>query len=134
MSVGRLNQNGLRWMEVNNQAPPTEGPRALPVLLDFSAATGNTSIIADLSNLMARTQISMIQTIFIDLSGTDDSISIVAQGTVQVITAKGRTQGYYNMLIPNPAVLQITCTGQPDAAIPIQLINVPIAGAVWSTQ
>jgi hypothetical protein len=129
---GFYSANQLGNLEIGNQIIPNEGPRAIPLNLDFTNATGKTSYLVDLSVVQYQTRMSMVQTVYIDLSGTDSPLEIQVQGTNQTVTAKGRTQGYYNVLAPAPTRLQITCLA--NAVIPVALINVPIAGAVWPTQ
>lgn len=130
MSVVRYDQRGIRTLEINNQTAPTEGPRCLPLSFDFSV--GDTYLV-DLLNLEQQTRVSMIQTIYIDASSTDSQVVFTALGSQQVVTAKGRTQGFYNVLVSNPSQVTFQCD-DGSAVIPVQLINTPIAGAVWATQ
>lgn len=135
MSVARYNQNGIRALEINNQTAPTEGPKTLPLVFDFTKAD---TYLIDLSSLISGAGggplISMIQTVYIDASGTDSEVVVTLLGSGQIITAKGRTQGYYNVLVSNPAQLSVQCTDNEMAGLPMQLLNIPIAGAVWATQ
>jgi hypothetical protein len=117
-------------LQIPNQNEPKEGPRCIPLLLDFTTFD---TFIADLKQFEAVTRISMIQTIFIDLRNSDAGMTVLARGTNQTISAKARTQGYYNILAPNPTELVLQMTNGP-AGVPVFLINVPIAGAVWATQ
>lgn len=128
--MGALNLSFASFQQINNQdLPEKEGPRTIPLILDFTA---NASYIIDISQLEQSGKMSMVQTMYIDLSGTDLALLITVRGTGQQIKAKGRTQGYYALLAPNPTSLTASQPG--GVAVPIQLINVPIVGSVWATQ
>ena len=129
---GFFNANQLGNLQVGNQHIPAEGPRAIPLNMDFTNATGQPSYPIDLSVVQYQTRMSMVQTVYVDLSGTDSPLDIKVEGTNQVIRAKGRTQGYYSVLAPAPT--RLTITSLANAVIPVSLINVPIAGTVWATQ
>jgi hypothetical protein len=131
--MGNISAQQLVALQVGNQMEPSEGPRAIPFNLDFTNATGQQSWNIDLSVIQAnQPKISMVQTVYVDLSGTDSSLAIQVQGTNQTIIAKGRTQGYYSVLAPAPTRFTITCLA--NALVPIAMMNVPIAGVVWATQ
>lgn len=127
-----FNNSQLADLQVANQDNPTEGPRAVPLNLDFTNATGQPTHLVDLSVQQMQTRMSMVQTVFVDLSGTDSPLTIQCQGTNQTIVVKGRTQGYYNVLAISPTRLQFTSAA--NAFVQAVLLNVPIAGAVWATQ
>jgi hypothetical protein len=114
--------------KVGNQRNPKEGPKVIPLNLDFAALVTYT---IDLTTQQYQTRISMVQTVYVDASGTDSQIEITVRNVNQVIIAKGRTQGYYSILAPAPTILDISSLA--DAIVPVHLINVPIAGAVWPT-
>jgi hypothetical protein len=112
--------------DVYNQLIPDEGPKALVYNLDFSLAD---SIIIPGLQLAQMGKFSMIQTIYVDLSLSTKNVTFLFEGG-QIITAKARTQGYYSVICTNPFNVTATCVG--GGIIPIRLINVPIAGAVWT--
>lgn len=114
---------------IQNQNVPDESPKAIPFLIDFSV---NTTWILDLELVMSRTYITMVQTLFLDLSGSANPLKVTVSGSGQVILAKANTQGYYQILASNPVKLQFDSTVAPNI-IPIQLINVSIPGVVWPT-
>jgi hypothetical protein len=108
---------------------PEEGAKSIPLLLDF---TNTATWSVDLTNFQQLGYISMIQTVYIDNSSNGNPLSvIVGSNSGQVITAAPNTQGYYPVLCPNPAQFTIS-TLQGSGLIPIQLINTPIPGPVWS--
>jgi hypothetical protein len=124
-----LDSRQLSDIQVPNQKLPAEGPRTIPLVLDFSAQT---FYVIDLTNQQVQTRISMVQTVYIDLKDTDSPLLVQVGGTNQVIKAKGRTQGYYTVLAPAPTNFIIS--SQAGILIPVELCNAPIAGVVWATQ
>lgn len=118
----------LNVQNVSNQTV-IDTPKSGQAVLDF---TGGTSIELNLLLEQQFGRIGPIQTVFIDLADTDSSLTIVARGTGQRIVAKGRTQGYYNILAANPA--DIVFTTAAGIRLTVNLLNFPIPGAVWATQ
>ena len=123
------NTGALNYSNPQNQLVPDEGPKAIPLLIDFSGATTEWDV--DLTNQQQQQYISMIQTLFIDASLSADDVFVTFPITGQKIQAKAGTQGYYNVLCPNPPRMMFTGTADTQV-IPVFLINVPIAGVVWS--
>ena len=120
----------LRNLLLENQLIPSEGPKAIPLLLDFTS-TGTYTL-----SLLLTEQtgfISMVQTIYIDLSNTANSLKVTIKGSGQIIKAAAGTQGYYPVLCPNPVDLQFDSTTPGDNPIPVFLINVPVAGVTWTS-
>lgn len=109
---------------------PKEGPKAIPLVLDFTASD---SYLLDYGNQQRLNKITMVQTVFIDASLSDVPVSVSVQGLNQVITAKGRTQGYYPVCCPNPLKLVFTCITGPAGVI-IILLNYPVSPCQWDTQ
>lgn len=116
--------------KIGNQLAPKEGPKAIPVLLPFTNAV--TLVPIDLTTQQYQARFSMCQTLYIDLSGTDSSLTVLVENINQTIIAKGRTQGYYPVLAPAPTKLDFSSAAAQN--VPVVLINVPIAGAVWPSQ
>src|SRR5574337_710353 len=101
-----LNAGSLANLAIDNQQIPNEGSKAVPVLLDFTVSNQYT---LDLQNIQSRGFLSMIQTMYIDMSASDVPMIVNINGSQQNITAKGRTQGYYTVMCPNPVKLTFTC-------------------------
>lgn len=129
-SMSLVDYNSLRVALTMNQVVPSEGPRAIPVQLDFTN-TGELDI--DISQLQQKAFISMVQTIFVDMNGIPNALNIAVNGMGQNIVCKPNTQGYYTILAPNPVKLAFT-TVQGSPIITVVLCNSPIPGAVWPTQ
>lgn len=129
MSQAFIDQKQLQQVLIQNQFVPDEGPKAIPVLLDFTGAVD--TYILDIELLQNQGRMSMVQTLFIDLSQSANPLTVTINGG-QTIIAKARTQGYYTILAANPfkATFQSLAGG---VVIPVQLINSAIPGVVWST-
>jgi hypothetical protein len=128
MSV--VNQLQVQYIPSKNQlmVQGKKGPIAGVLVLDFSAAP---TFHLDLQNDQSRGYIDLVQTIYIDNSAGGDQVVINISGSQQVIIAKAGTQGYYNVICPNPIVMDISSNGGQVAKF--HFINVAIPGAVWST-
>jgi len=117
---------------------PAEGPKAVPILLDFSGAA--TSYTVDLSEMQAQAYISMVQSMFIDMSkaAPGSGLLVTMPNGLQTIQAVYATQGYYQVLVQNPVKLTFTQLGTPPAAagigaiIQVTLLNIAVPGVVWS--
>ena len=127
-----INPNSLNVTLPKNQTVPAEGPKAVPVRLDFTGAT-ITGYELDATLLEQLRYLSMIQTIYIDMVNNPNSLVVTVENGGQVIQAKGNTQGYYPILVPNPMKLFFRSSANSQI-IPVFLINIPIAGVIWSTQ
>lgn len=130
--MGLLNQNALSIQLPTNQQLPDEGPKAIPVRLDFTPSSPATlTYVLDLELIWSQAKISMIQTIFIDNSQNSNALSVTVNGTGQIIVAAANTQGYYAVLCPNPPKLSFS-SASSSVALVVFLINIPISGVVWS--
>jgi hypothetical protein len=131
VSIQKLDQNSLGCKPILNQTVPDEGPKVIPLILNFSGAV--TEYDLDLLLQQEQTLISMIQTVFVDLSEASNDLQMtIGVGTVnQTIDAKAGSQGYYPVLCPNPPKINFSVETGGDI-VKVFLINVPIAGVVWT--
>lgn len=125
-----LNPASLNFQDAPNNTVPQEGPKGVPILLDFSESTSEYDL--DMTIPQQQGRISMVQTIYIDASASTNGMTVICQGTNQKVTVKGKTQGYYPVAVPNEPKFQFVGTAN-DSLIPIILFNVPIAGVNWET-
>jgi hypothetical protein len=112
---------------IQNQMVPNEGPKTIPMELQFD--TTDTLVLNGLG-IQQLGKISIIQTLYVDTSG-GAALTIVCGQSRQRIDVPANTQGYYNVLLPG--TFEITFVSTIGSVVNVQLINVPIAGAVWST-
>lgn len=124
--------NRVSTIQVNrtyNFEVPCEGAETIPINLDFATFA---EIDVDLSQLVDQAKFSMLQTIFIDNSAAGAAFVAIIDpnGINQTIVTNANTQGYFPVLAPNPTLLKFQ--SQAGVVIRIQLINAPIAAAVWA--
>lgn len=112
-----------------NRPAPQEGPRAIPLNLDFTTATGNTSILLDLKQAQAMAHVQYIQTVYVDNSGSSGPTNFNVQGLNQNVTIPGGYQAYIPILAINPPVLVVS--NNSNVRVPIQLLNFPLPPCVW---
>jgi len=123
-----VNQGQVQFIPSQNQLlMGKKGPLCARINMDFSAAS---AYHLDMQQVQSTNQFDFCQTIFVDNSAGGAAISITIQGSGQVIVAKAGTQGYYNVVCPNPIVMDFNSAGGQLAQI--LLINVAIPGSVWT--
>lgn len=127
--MSNINQLNLASIPVYNAQVPAEGPKAIPIVLDFTAST---SYSIDGQILTTRDIISMVQSIFVDTTGATSNVIVSVRGSNQSIICKPNTQGYYPVVCPNPFGFTFTCANGPNNALVI-LLNIPVAPAQWAT-
>lgn len=123
---------------LKNQTPPSDGGKALALpILDFSLANQYS---IDAQQLQELGFLSMVQTMWIDMSTSDVAMQVTINGSQQIIVAKGRTQGYYAVMAPNPVKMVFSCPGGPGldvttgrVGVRVHLLNIPIAGYTYPT-
>lgn len=124
-----LNTSQLQCVQLQqSKIIPDEGPKCIPLLLDFSAQG---TIVVDFQQLQEAKFITMIQTLYIDLSQFGVDVVVTVAGSGQKITARAGKQGYYSILCPNPSKLQFDSTAGTSPAVPVQVINMAMPGVVW---
>jgi hypothetical protein len=126
-----IDQNQIQIFPIQNQVQTTKGPLAVRLWMDFATQP---EYDLDLQSIQSRNQFDLCQTIFIDnsLGGSAVTVNIgVAGSPTQTIVAKAGTQGYYNVVCPNPILMQFISAG--GAPCTVLLIDVAIPGAVWPT-
>ena len=126
-----LDNKQIQFCTVPNQTiPKEEGPKAIPIILDFSTVA-QWDLDGQIVGALGR--FSMVQTVYIDMDGQANPVTILINGSGQRIIAKPNTQGYYNVLVPNPWKLSFLSTAGGNINVPVYLINTSIPGMVWPT-
>jgi hypothetical protein len=105
---------------------PVEGPRAIPIGLDFSATQ---SYALDYSNYQQRGFISMVQSVFVDNSLSASVLSILCPATNQTLKIPAGKQGYLPIVCPNPVKLTFSSSGGQFCYV--ALLNFPVAPLLW---
>jgi hypothetical protein len=127
MSIN-LNQQISQYYSVTDLQVAPEGPRAVPVILDF---TQTPEYDLDLQNVMQRNFLSMVQAFYVDNFGNSASLVINIPNTNQYIYTKAGAQRYVMALCPNPARLRFISTG--NVKVTVYLLNFPVTNEEWDT-
>lgn len=107
--------------------------KIVPAMLGFSlnfAAQALQSL--DIQYAQQSGQLPILQTIFIDNSQSDVELILSFPSSLQQITAKGRTQGYYPVVLP-VGCHQILMNQPAGGQVVIELLTVAVQGVVWPT-
>jgi hypothetical protein len=105
---------------------PKEGPKACPLVYDFTAAS---SYRTDFTQFFQNTQMSQVVTIFIDNLVNTSTTSISFDSTFEKIVAPAQSQGYYTVLTTQLAKATIASAGA--FVVTIIYVNVFVAPCVW---
>lgn len=120
------NQQSLTFYTVNGQMLPPEGPRAVPLLLDFSQTQ---EYDLNLQNMQSRNFLSMVQSVFVDNSNNASPLSIAFPNTGQTIKLAPGRQGYFVVLCPNPSSVSFISAG--GVVVTVFLLNYPVTNHDW---
>lgn len=114
----------------NQQVAGSKGPLALILGMDFSL---DTSFDINLQNVQALKQFDLCQAIYVDNSGNAPVFVTIGNpgSPIMKVTARPNTQGWYQVICPNPIVMQFTSSS--GAAVNVTLVNVAMPGVVWDT-
>lgn len=111
---------------VNNATSPAEGPKVVPLLLDFS---GGANILIDLVSDSSLGIIQLIQGIYIDNSNSTSKTVVTVQGSQQIISCPAGWQGFFPLFTPMPPKMTVQNAG----GVPLYVIlyNMPMPAAAW---
>lgn len=98
------------------------------VPFDVDFPTINTLDI-DLTLMVQQRRMTVIQTVFIDASACDASVSLQVVGTDLTIEAQELTQGYYPLLVPSSP--KFVCSSASTGPCKLIFLNVPVPASVW---
>lgn len=121
--LGVLNTSQVQLL---NGLVPKEGPRAVPVQLDFTATT---TAELDFALAQAQARLTGVQAIWIDNTNSGSDLVIVAQSTGQRIVVKARHQGSFPVIGAIPPKFVLTSSG--GVIIESLWLNVPIPANEW---
>lgn len=114
---------------IANVIVPSGGPKAVSNVIDFSNSAD-----VELSGeaIVSQGKIEYLQGVYIDNADNVDPFVLTIVGTNQRITCKGKTQGYFSILCPNPPDMNAHTTQSAANQIRVIFYNVPVQPAVWS--
>jgi hypothetical protein len=123
-----FNNQNLYSFGTSNGNIPKEGPRVIPVNLDFSAqATYN----VDLTTAEANGLIKTVQSIFFDNSQNAATLTIICNGSGQHIVLPANSQGTLPILQKAPSQFTISCAG--GALAQILFTNMKLPAEIYLT-
>lgn len=122
-------QRSIQFLPIRNQQvlQGKKGPMAARLVLDFSASPHYD---LDMQNVQSTNQFDLCQTLWIDNADGGSNVTVTIAGSGQRIVAKAGSQGYYNVMCPNP--IRMGFDGAGGNPVMVDLIDVAIPGAVWS--
>jgi hypothetical protein len=112
---------------VSNGFAPKQGPKCLPVALDFTGAV--TSIALDFLTEEETGQIDFVQGLWIDNFDNPSPLLIFIQGTEQRIVYPALGQGYIPITALRAGQLKMVVETAGNVEVQISLLNVPMAPA-----
>lgn len=125
--LGPSPQSTYLDIPIFNALFPKEGPKSIPVTLNFA---NQQSFNVDLTLLQQRGFIKTIQSVWVDNSQNASALSIQVAGSNQTVKIPGNSQGCLPIFVPASAQFVISCAGGQNATI--YFTNVPLPAAVWS--
>lgn len=112
---------------VRNATVPAEGPKCVPLLIDFHS--GSTNQLVDMTSDNDFKILTVIQGIFIDNSTSTSKTVITVAGSQQVISCPAGWQGFFPLFAPIPCKFTVQNTGGTD--IWITLYNMAMPASAW---
>lgn len=119
-------------LDVFNSKVPSEGPKCVPIVVDFTTVTNTAAWSLDLTNLVNQAKMSYVQTVFVDNSQNPAQLRIVNAQSNQRIIVPANCQAYVPILQPNPPQLTISSVVAVGLTVPLYFLNFPVAPCVWS--
>ena len=112
---------------VTNGKMPMEGPRVIPISLDFTIFdTYN----IDFTTQQISNQFSMCQTVYVDNSDNSAAFSLTCGVTGQRLIWPPNSMGYLPVLQPNPPVF-VASTTVAAVIVTVQFMNFYMPPIVW---
>lgn len=125
-----LQQNPFLPFDIQNSRIPMEGPKAIPIPINFGTVA---AWLLDMSNTQQLGHISYVQTLFVDNSQNANALSILTDASNQTVIIPPKSQAYVPVLQPNPPKLTLSTTAVPNLIVTVFALNFPVSPAVWAT-
>jgi hypothetical protein len=127
-TVGPTNSGNFPATPIFNALIPREGPRMVPFDVDFPTIN---QLDIDLTLMVQQKRMSVVQSVFIDASQCNASVSLQVVGTDLTIEVQEFTQGFYPLLVPSSP--KFICTSASTGAAKLIFMNVPVPASVWNS-
>lgn len=116
---------------VFNGYAPKQGPKALPVTLDFSEKAEQAF---DLVLENTEGVIDYIQSIYVDNSDNPNTVEFIFGVTNQRLVVPAGAQGNWPVIAPSQTRIFTRSTVDPKARVNVLLMNVPMPYTQWGPQ
>ena len=124
------NLNPARFVGIKNALIPTEGPKAVPVLLPFFTS-GQSSLTVDLMQSQRQKVISLVQSIFIDNRNNTAQLLMTMPDSQQTIRVAPGAQIYVPVLASAESMkFDFSTTGNID--VQVIFLNIPVPSFAWN--
>lgn len=110
------------WISNNNMTLPPEGPRTVPVNIDFSVLTEQS---IDFTQSINNGWISYISGVYFDNSANANDVTLKMDGSNQSIIIPASKQGWFPILATNPPVFTVSQASTGDVC-KLQFLNFPV--------
>lgn len=131
---GPIATENLVAFKTYNTERPEDGPKAVTLNLDLSAATGanGAPIILDFVKIQDLHRLPYLQTVFIDNSAQTQELTMTVGISQQVIKCPPNAQGYFPVLAPNPPRLTFQSANVAQTNLIVILCSHFIPPCVWT--
>ena len=127
MAMATLQQRTSQPTGLGAVPPKNEGPRALPVMFDFTQG----SVLPFNANF-SDVGMSNIQGMFVDNRNNNSSASFLFAGTNQTVVCPPLTQGFFPILSIGNQNIFIVGTSAGNVQVQVQLLNTEVYAALWN--
>jgi hypothetical protein len=126
--MANVPQQNIQFVPIQNQqVVGKKGPLAAKIIMDF---TSQSDYDLDMQHVQSTNQFDLCQSMFIDNADGGAAVTVTIGTSGQRIVAKAGSQGWYNVMVPNPIKLHFSSAGGP--VVTVFLVDVAIPGSVWS--
>lgn len=122
----QLGSTGILPQGISNQTTPEDGPKVIPVRVDFSVEQ---TWALDLSVQSSMAILKNVQSFFVDNSTNPAPLSIRVDTVQQTIVIPPLSQGYVPILATTPTKLILQSTG--GVVVQLNFMNVPMPLHIW---
>jgi hypothetical protein len=122
---------GGSGVQIGNSYIPPEGPKALPLALDFTINTAYQLQVTDIfSKGPGKPGFSVLQGFYADNSQSAAQLTVTISGTGQTLIVPAGFEGYIPMLSPSGGTITFTSLG--GIQLNVDLYNVPMPAMIWN--
>lgn len=124
-----ISQLRLSFVGLRNLKVPKEGPKSIPVQLQFNTLA-TTDLDLDLLSQEQLNKFSMVQGLYVDNGRNGSTLTITIGVSQQRIDIPPNNQAYLPVLCPNPIKIHFNSAGNIDDCF-CHLLNFPVTALMW---